>query len=186
MYEHGGDAALLDLAATALRRDLRRCVTLPAGSMHVNEGFRTLPYLALGSAGIGLVLTRYLAHRHDDELAAAATAIRAGTQALFYVQSGLFNGRAGMILTLADGRPAGAPASPEVAAQVRRLGWHALTYQGRLAFPGDQLLRLSMDLATGAAGVLLALGAALHDRPVHLPFLGPARGLTTDDHTGRR
>jgi hypothetical protein len=29
-----------------------------------------------------------------------------------------------------------------------------------------------MDLATGSAGVLLALGAALHDEPVHLPLLG--------------
>jgi class III lanthionine synthetase len=30
-----------------------------------------------------------------------------------------------------------------------------------------------MDVATGTAGVLLALAAALHDYPVHLPFLGP-------------
>ena len=48
-----------------------------------------------------------------------------------------------------------------------------MTYEGHLAFPGEQLLRLSMDLATGTAGVLLALGAALHDEPVHLPFLAP-------------
>jgi hypothetical protein len=33
------------------------------------------------------------------------------------------------------------------------------------------LLRLSMDLASGAAGVLLALGAAVHEHPVGLPFL---------------
>ena len=58
---------------------------------------------------------------------------------------------------------------PVVAAHVRRLAWHALTYGGQLAFPGEQLLRLSMDLATGTAGVLLALGSALHDEPVHLP-----------------
>jgi hypothetical protein len=32
-----------------------------------------------------------------------------------------------------------------------------------------------MDLATGTAGVLLALGAALHDRPVHAPLLAPSR-----------
>ena len=62
-----------------------------------------------------------------------------------------------------------------MAAQIRRLAWHALSYEGHLAFPGDRLLRLSMDLATGTAGVLLALGAALHDEPVHLPFLGPLR-----------
>jgi hypothetical protein len=57
--------------------------------------------------------------------------------------------------------------------QVRRLSWHALSHRGQLAFPGDQMLRLSTDLATGSAGVLLALGAAQHDELVHLPFLGP-------------
>jgi hypothetical protein len=36
-----------------------------------------------------------------------------------------------------------------------------------------------MDLATGTAGVLLALGAALHEEPVHLPFLGPVRPDTS-------
>jgi len=40
------------------------------------------------------------------------------------------------------------------------------------------LLRLSMDLATGTAGVLLATGAALHDEPVTLPFLAPLPGAT--------
>ncbi|HEV2061816.1 MAG TPA: hypothetical protein VGR12_03105, partial [Solirubrobacteraceae bacterium] len=65
---------------------------------------------------------------------------------------------------------------PVVAAHVRRLGWHALNYRGDLAFPGQELLRLSMDLATGTAGVLLAVGTALHDEPVELPLLGaPAR-----------
>ena len=201
MYERTGDPALLDLAATALRQDLRRCVTLDRdGQMHVNEGSRTLPYLALGSAGIGLVLTRFLAHRADDRFADAVTAIRAATCGLFYVQAGLFNGRAGMVMSLADGRLDGSDGSegstapsPELATQIRRLGWHSLSYEGHLAFPGDQLLRLSMDLATGGAGVLLALGAALHDRPVHLPFLGPvapvragAPGDTTDDQNGRR
>jgi hypothetical protein len=61
-----------------------------------------------------------------------------------------------------------------VARQVRGLAWHALPHGGGLAFPGNGLLRLSMDLATGTAGVLLALGAALHDEPVHAPLLAPS------------
>jgi len=39
-----------------------------------------------------------------------------------------------------------------------------------------------MDLATGTAGVLLALGAALHDEPVHAPLLAPTRQLTISAH----
>jgi tRNA A-37 threonylcarbamoyl transferase component Bud32 len=183
MYERTGEAGLLDHAATALRQDLRRCVERGPSepgppALHVDEGWRVMPYLAAGSAGIGLVLHRYLAHRDDEAFAAAARAIREAAKAVFYVQPSLFGGRAGTLMLLADrdvadGPPAGGPGD-DVAAQVRRLGWHALTYEGELAFPGDQLLRLSMDLATGSAGVLLALGAALHGEPVHLPFLGPA------------
>ena len=60
---------------------------------------------------------------------------------------------------------------------VRRLAWHALTYRENLAFPGEQLLRLSMDLATGSAGILLALGAALHAEPINLPFLEADRAV---------
>jgi hypothetical protein len=178
MYERTGEPGLLDHAAVALRQDLRRCVRRERdGQLHVDEGWRTMPYLATGSTGIGLVLDRYLAHRHDDELAEAAAAIAGAARSVFYVQAGLFNGRAGMVLYLCDRRSPHEPAPADAVAQIRRLDWHALTHEGHLAFPGDQLLRLSMDLGTGSAGVLLALGAALHDRPVHLPFLGPARPL---------
>jgi hypothetical protein len=60
-----------------------------------------------------------------------------------------------------------------LADQISKLSWHALTYQEQLAFPGDSLLRLSMDLATGGAGVLLALTAALEPDRGCLPFLQP-------------
>ncbi|MBV8542573.1 MAG: class III lanthionine synthetase LanKC [Pseudonocardiales bacterium] len=188
LYEQAGRPALLDLAQTALRQDLRRCIVRKDnGSMQVNEGWRTMPYLAEGSVGVGLVLDHYLTHRHDDQFTEATEAIRRAAQAPFYIQPGLFRGRAGMILYLSRGCPPGTAARDgTVAAQLRRLAWHAIDYQGHLAFPGEQLLRLSLDLATGNAGVLLALGAALHPEPVHLPFLaapigpGPNRAITSN------
>ncbi len=58
-----------------------------------------------------------------------------------------------------------------------------MPYQGHLAFPGHQMMRLSMDLATGTAGCLLALGAALGgDRPAQLPFLPPLRAPQSRFH----
>jgi hypothetical protein len=141
--------------------------------LQVNQGWRTLPYLEEGSAGIALVLDRYLRHRPDDDLAEALAALRLVNHSGFFVQPGLFMGRAGLIASAA--MQAGTPGRPDrvTAALIRGLGWHAVPYEGGLAFPGNQLLRLSMDLATGSAGVLLALGAALHDQPVALPFFGP-------------
>lgn len=187
LFEQTGDTALLDLAATALAQDLRRCVAREDGALEVDEGWRTMPYVADGSAGIGMVLEAYLRHRHDDRFAVAAAAIRRTAASGFFVEPGLFYGRAGMVLHLA--RTPGADAV--VAEHVRRLGWHAVPYRGSLAFPGEQLLRLSTDLASGSAGVLLALGAAYHDSPVHLPFLGPptgeeAAGGTSSSDNGRR
>ncbi|GAB3979615.1 class III lanthionine synthetase LanKC [Plantactinospora veratri] len=193
LYECSGDTELLDRAGDALRHDLRRCVVRPDGALEVNEGWRTMPYLAHGSVGIGLVLDQYLRHRPDPELAESADAVRRAARAPFYAQSGLFAGRAGIIAYLAARTPDGSHPTgeqrsgagadrdddrTELDRQVGRLAWHALPYQGFLAFPGEQLLRLSMDLATGSAGVLLATGMARHDEPVTLPFLAPLTGAT--------
>jgi serine/threonine protein kinase len=173
MFEDSGDKTWLDAAETAVRQDLRRCVPTANGSgaLHVNEGRRTMPYLADGSVGIGMVLRRLLRHRPADDLAEAAHAIRVAATSRFYVQAGLLSGRAGMILALADERGRDSSA---LADQIRRLTWHAVRRDGRLMFPGEQLLRLSTDLATGSAGILLALGAALQQTPAHLPLLPPA------------
>lgn len=169
LYESTGDPALLDRAAEELRRDLDRCVTNPAGTLVVNDSTRTLPYLGGGSVGIAAVLDDFLAHRPDEAFREARDKILPAARSRYYGQSGLFNGRAGMVLHLAR---TGAPPA-WLAEQIDGLAWYALPYQGRLAFPGDQMMRLSMDLATGTAGCLLALGAALADRPVGLPFLAP-------------
>ncbi|MDX3224829.1 class III lanthionine synthetase LanKC [Streptomyces sp. ME19-01-6] len=177
LYEHSGDPALLDLAAAALRQDLDRCVRDRHGTLLVDEGFRTMPYLGAGSVGIGMVLDSWLAHRADPDFEAARGGIAAAASLRYYAQPGLFNGRAGMVLHL--GRTTTPNLAPgRLAAQIAGLGWYAVPYQGHLAFPGEQMMRLSMDLATGTAGCLLALGAACappQAEPVGLPFLPPLR-----------
>jgi hypothetical protein len=169
-HERTPDTALLDLAAVALRQDLRRCVPGEDGTLQVDQGWRTLPYLDEGSAGIAMVLDRYLTHRDDEDLTTALGGLRAVTRGGYFVQSGLFTGRAGMIACAGGSAARTDPATTDL---IRGLRWHALPYRDGLAFPGDQLLRLSMDLATGTAGVLLAMGTVLHERPVSLPFLTP-------------
>jgi hypothetical protein len=177
MYERTRDPAYLDAAATAITADLGQCVADHQGGLQVNEGWRILPYLKGGSAGIGMVIGQFLPHRDDAELAVAADRIATAASSVFYVQSGLFNGRAGLLCFLA-GRDRAGPnsagpnsADPRVRAHVARLAWHSVPYQGGLAFPGDMLLRLSMDLGTGTAGVLLGLATALAPRLAALPCL---------------
>jgi hypothetical protein len=177
-YDDTGDTAYLERAAMALRQDLRRCVTRENGVTEVNEGWRTMPYLEVGSVGVGVALDAYLARRHDDEFAAALPGIGLAAQSTMYALPGLFTGRAGILLYLAGRSPAPL-ADPLVARQIRGLSWHALPFADGLAFPGTALMRLSMDVATGTAGILLALGAALHDEPVYAPLLAPSRVAPT-------
>ncbi|MFE0044024.1 class III lanthionine synthetase LanKC [Streptomyces albireticuli] len=183
LHERTGAPALLELAERALRADLARCVTTPNGTLEVDEGWRTMPYLGDGSVGVGMVLDDHLDHAArrgtaaDPALAEARTGILRAARSRFYVQPGLLQGRAGMVLHLS--RTTAPDVTEEhLATQVRALSWYAMAYEGELAFPGSQMMRLSMDLATGTAGVLLALGAA-HGAPAgptpRLPFLPPLR-----------
>ncbi|MCX2967835.1 MULTISPECIES: class III lanthionine synthetase LanKC [Streptomyces] len=174
-HERTGDLGLLDLAAQALRRDLERCVPDRHGALHVDEGPRTMPYLGAGSVGIAAVLDDYLALRPGEEdFERAREAILPAARSRFYAQPGLFRGRAGMVWHLARTTAPGATRA-DLDAQLDALNWYGMAYGDGLAFPGDQMMRLSMDLYTGTAGCLLAVGAARHDAPVRLPFLPPLR-----------
>ncbi|MCC9309546.1 class III lanthionine synthetase LanKC [Kitasatospora sp. RB6PN24] len=176
LFERSGEEKLLDCAERALDRDLARCTTAPDGTLQVRDKSRLLPYLEKGGTGIGLALEEFLVHRPDSPLAASADPIRRSAEPEFVIQPNLFNGRAGLILYLAEQRRR----HPELALDGllerhrRALTLHLVPYRSELAFPGEQLLRLSTDLATGSAGVLLALGAALAGTD-GLPLTGPPR-----------
>lgn len=176
LHQHTGDATWVDRAEQAIARDLGECVTTPDATLQVSEGGRrTLPYLEVGSAGIALALSRLATARPHAAAVASLPGLLRACEAEFVVQPGLFAGRAGLVTALATaGRtvPRSAAGSEQHATRaldrhLDRFDWHALRYRGRLAFPGSQLLRLSMDLATGGAGVLLAASVALDD---HLPI----------------
>src|SRR5205823_5880011 len=110
LYEYTGDQQYLDLAAAALRHDLGRCVTGPDDTVQVDDVWRVLPYLDVGSIGIGMVLHEFLAHRADEDFLAARHGIRLAAEPELVIQSGLFNGRAGLMLYLSHVGDVGKPA----------------------------------------------------------------------------
>lgn len=181
-YDDTGDSAYLDKAEEALRQDLNRCVLRPNGALEVNEGWRTMPYLDVGSVGVGLVLDEFLARRHDEGFVAAREQILRATEGELYILPGLFPGRAGILAYLTGRAHARgiAPASdPGVARQLRNLAWHALPYRDGIAFPGTALLRLSVDLATGSSGILLAMAMAMDQTPPSIPLLAASPHVTS-------
>ncbi|MFI5829112.1 class III lanthionine synthetase LanKC [Streptomyces sp. NPDC051578] len=177
LFERTRDEEYLVRAGQALHRDLDRCVTSAFGTLQVDEGWRTMPYLGAGSVGIGMVLDDWSEHAEDPRFEQARREIVRAARSNFYAQPGLFRGAAGMVVHLArtstpdpdDTR------SADLGRQIADLARHAVPYQGHLAFPGEQLMRLSMDLSTGTAGILLALGSATPGGRAQLPFLPPLR-----------
>ena len=174
LYDTTGERRHLELARLALCREIERGESLPDGTFQLLEANRYLSYFGTGSIGLALVLAQYLDRgdrdrRDEQRFAGVIDGARRACQAPFIRHPFLFMGRAGTIAALRLlGRPQDQPA---VHRHVRRLGWHALSYQGHLAFPGNQLLRLSMDLATGSAGVLVALGVAFDRNASVVPLL---------------
>jgi class III lanthionine synthetase len=185
LFEATGDAGYLDVAATALRCDLEAC-TEALNGLYVREPGRILPYLDNGSGGIGIALHEYLRHRADPELTRARDLIRATCRAEFVALPGLFGGRTGLMTCLrhlGDGHDAG------VDLHLRRMFWHVVEHRGAVFFPGEGMLRLSTDLATGSAGVLLATHMAVEGTPGGpLPFLTAGHPATAvlPLETGRR
>lgn len=124
----------------------------------LNDGVLGLPYLHGGSMGLAFPLLEYLRHRDDPGKASVLAAIRSTCEPVYVRNAGLLRGRAGVVATLAA--LDGPQDTPAISTQIRRLAWHAQHYRGHLAWPGFRMHRLSADLATGSAGVLLALGSA--------------------------
>ncbi|MFJ8913078.1 class III lanthionine synthetase LanKC [Amycolatopsis sp. NPDC102389] len=180
LYESTGDKYWLDLAVDAVHRDLDLC--LPAGgeTLQVDGGFRTLPYLEVGSAGIALVADELTAHVADERILESIAPLSRACQSVFVADANLFHGRAGLLAVIARlSRGISSTIEEEqVKTHLDNLGWHSLALHGHVSFPGDGCSRLSMDFATGNAGVLAAV-ASVHDPSIpFLPFLSLVSGVS--------
>ncbi|YAL83253.1 hypothetical protein ACMYYO_00155 [Dermacoccaceae bacterium W4C1] len=133
-----------------------------------DDGNRALPYLGHGSAAVGLLAHALLERRGDDldpqvhaRLSATVDGVRHATGLPCVGGVGLLHGRAGILLTHATLAPQDEAAWSR---HLSRLHWYsvpprATSRAGHAAeadlYLGEQNLRASTDLGTGAAGVLL-------------------------------
>ena len=177
MFEHTAERRWLKLSEQALERDLAETMIALDGSLQVRDGtLRTLPYVGIGGAGIALVLTEFAEIAPERPCVEKLPELLSGCTGEFVIQPAFTLGRAGLLATLARAtrQTPNERFERAIGQHLKALGWHAVRYGGGLAFPGVQLRRLSMDLNTGGAGVLLAIASTVDGRPP-LPFLGGHR-----------
>lgn len=158
----------------------RRCLHLELASCRLEgdallgvDGRRLMPYLGVGSAAAGIVAQRLLEEGTDDERCRwAVEGVLRALRRPAMVGAGLAEGRAGILLALREIDAT----EPMTGVHRDRLGWYAVrpsraplagSSRGCLV-PGEQGLRLSADVASGAAGVLAALDTGRAARDVLL------------------
>jgi len=172
LHRATGDDRWFEHGMRLLHEELAYAVPLPGGGLGfriARADRRVYPYLFAGSAGYAAVLSRFLAHRPDarfdapvdDDLTAddaLARCLHACT-ARFTVFPGLFPGLAGLVVTLAGaGRRLGRPELVDAAlTSARGLFRYAVPHRDGVGWLGEPGQRVSADLWSGSAGVLLAL-----------------------------
>lgn len=160
---HSPSDELHDVARAALERDCRSIGRSSAGTLGLEEpgGNRVFPYLANGTAGLLVAMTTMrseglitsddpLWDRHFSDLVRSCSG---GA----HVFDGLFHGAAGLLVGLRSAVEYCPDAAGQIDELVHRLSRRSFQWRGTTQMAGDGCLRLSSDLATGSAGVLLSL-----------------------------
>jgi hypothetical protein len=172
-----------------LHDELDRAISLDDGSLSFADNAvlkRAMPYLPVGAAGVGTVLCRYVATGQDERLRATLPLVAAGTTVSTWTkEAGLYEGLAGLAWFLAEYAEADCHIDAYGAAAARAAALRASTGLLKYAIPhtngvrflGSGAHRFSSDLASGGAGVLLAVCRLLGGPGDEVFTLNPVTGL---------
>lgn len=165
------EAKWFDLASRAIAKELERCTVTKNRTLEVDEGWRTLPYLGTGSAGIALALYELRSSSAEDYYQAEfEQLVRAMT--FYQCAQGIFGyGLSGFMAVLNYAKDQiGATATTALRESFKTLQLFLFPREDHLFIRGNQGLRLSCDFATGSLGVASTLSATRGDWS-GIPFL---------------
>ena len=160
LYKYTQQGKYVDLAKDAIRADLSRCRETQTGTLEYDDnGWRTLPYLGVGSCGIGIAINELFSVTGDQYFEKEDSLILKAASYGHYAHSGLMYGLAGILVYLSHRRARMEATDLDnlIERHLQALRLHSLEYANEICFRGHQNLRLSTDYFTGAAGVLSAL-----------------------------
>lgn len=172
LYQATGENVWIELALRSLEKDISQCVLDDVGMYQLNdkENSRHMPYLAGGSAGVGICMIelRHLlkSKRWEIEL----QGIGAVTSSKCFYSPGLFRGLGGMILTANSIDIELQTGGRFLDKALDTLNLYVLGNEETLFIPGDYCYKLSGDIFSGASGMLLVLSGTGKDKFSWLPL----------------
>ncbi|MEA9580419.1 class III lanthionine synthetase LanKC [Xanthomonas nasturtii] len=172
-----GDNKYIEAGREALDFDLATAISMNDGLLFPNRNGAersVVPYYEFGSAGVGAVLLRYHRLIGDERYLTALRGIKNATIRRYAIFPQKAFGLAGLGDFLIDMANHGID-EIECLQGAHRVARGILLFQMRrgeegIAFPGDELWKISCDYLTGSAGIGLFLGR-LHSRAAPEFFL---------------
>ncbi|MFC4556165.1 class III lanthionine synthetase LanKC [Georgenia faecalis] len=165
LHEATGEERHLVAARDAVRRDLGAL-----GWGGESGQWRRHPSLARGAGGIALVLGQMRAVMAEEWVGRTERELVRACADAYLPQAGWLHGRAGVLTVL--GQAGRREDDAAVQRHLRALDVCAVGDDDHVSVLGQELLRLSTDLATGSVGVALGLESIARAEAVGVPFVG--------------
>lgn len=158
-----GNKEYLRVGRQALKRDLDKLYELAPGYRSVPRGESDPPVLSPywldGSAGVVTTLLRYWAVTKEEALLECARELLRDCRRKYTIFPGLFQGLSGVGNVLLDAFQF--TSDTEFLKDAKRAAEGVMSFAVKrhrgIAYPGEQLFRLSTDFATGSSGISLFL-----------------------------
>ena len=159
LYKQTEDSMWLTLAEDAMMRELENCEIDSVGNLQVLDEMRLLPYLSSGAIGISIALHILNKYSNIKIFYEKFEQTIGNVDTICSYNSGLFRGFSGFLLFSSFIKQECGIIMPEekTLTLINTLKTYMVESQCDIMLPGDYGYKLSGDLLTGAAGVLLAL-----------------------------
>jgi hypothetical protein len=161
-----GQDRWLAVGLRLLEEELHRALSGRDGLRFAGPRSQGVPYLSYGSAGVGMVVSRYLDATGSEQMAMAMPGLLAGAGTLFSPNGGLYAGLAGIGLFLDDHarHHNDGLAAAQAQQAAKRMFLYAIPRHDGTWVMGEGGLRMSGDLAFGTAGIITFLTQHLNSR----------------------
>lgn len=170
LYRYTEEEVFLEGLNVSISNEFKGYYTDETNKMQYSQGHRILPYLSMGSAGLGILISEnfdIVDSHYTENLESLYRAVDAN----FSVSPSLFNGYVGLKLgQFIMNKNLRKDSQHELfESTYQGLSQHLIKFGDGLCVAGDNGMRLTTDIASGFAGVIIALESIATDKFIMLP-----------------